>query len=67
MEASPSGRVEGPWKDLAAFLLSEDDTAASLGSSWLLTLLISLAEQHLQSSESHKQLSSPIADRSDQR
>ena len=50
-EASPSGRVEGPWKDLAAFLLSDDDTAVSLASSWLLTLLISLAEQYLQSSE----------------
>lgn len=50
-EASVSGQVEGSWKDLAAFLLSEDYTAISLGSSWLLTLLISLAEQYLHSSE----------------
>ena len=51
LEGTPSGRVEGPWKDLAAFLMSDDDTAVSLGSSWLLTLLISLAEQYLQSSK----------------
>ena len=50
-EASSSNQLEGSWRDLAAFLLSDDDTAVSLGSSWLLTLLISLAEQYLHTSE----------------
>jgi len=43
---------EDAWKELADFLCSENDVAANLGSSWLLTLLISLAERHLESSTS---------------
>lgn len=45
----PEAQPVGAWKTLADHFCSDDDWAAALGSSWLLSLLLAAAERHLAS------------------